>query len=517
MKFKKKSGTLLLLVFFLFSTTGQQQCRPEQVRVAAGSIRFTILFFNDLHGNLEPVTIRQNGRTIQRGGIAALAGLVQKIRQENRKKGIRTFLFFAGDMLQGTPSSTLFRGRPDMECFNEMKMDAMTIGNHEFDFGLENFLELKKLARFPLLSANIVWKDNGKPLTISHVRFPLSADSSLTLIGVTTGELMTTTSPHNVQKLAVLPPPEKVIALYSNLQGRGPVILLSHNRYQTDADIAAAVPGLTLIIGGHDQLLFQPPKNASGVPVFQAEDYGKYLGRIDLAIAPHANKAVILSWKYIPVTPDLPPDPPVRKIVATVQSQMSARFKKVIGETLVDLDGDRHRIRYEETTLGDFVADVMRENTGARIALINGGALRSGIPRGKITVEDVFKVMPYPNELHLVELTDEELLVVLKRSVRSAREEEDGGFLHVSGIRFRIRGKNPGDIMITSPRPKHKKGRTHTVVITDFMASGGDGYGMFVGKKTVRTGLMLRELLIDTVRNKKTLHPRIDGRIIRAP
>ena len=155
--------------------------RPE-----AGSIRATILFFNDLHGNLMPFKVRkEDGSSADVGGISGIAALVKDIRAENGRKGVKTYLMVAGDVLQGTPMSTVFQGKPDIEIFNAMGVNAMTVGNHEFDFGLENFLAIKKTAKFPIISSNIIWKESRTLMNDPSTTFPLGGSAVLTVSGMT--------------------------------------------------------------------------------------------------------------------------------------------------------------------------------------------------------------------------------------------------------------------------------------------------------------------------------------------
>jgi 5'-nucleotidase / UDP-sugar diphosphatase len=480
----------------------------------ARTIRATVLFFNDLHGNLMPFKVRkEDGSSAEVGGIAGIATLVREIRAENNKKGIRTFLLVAGDMLQGTPMSTVFQGRPDMEIFNAMGVSAMTVGNHEFDFGLENFLTLKKIAKFPIISSNIIWKENRQLMNEPSVSFPVGQDIVLTVIGATTTELLVTTAPGNVEKVDVLDSLATVSEGFLKANGRGPVILLSHSKFQTDSDIAKANPRLTAIIGGHDQILFDPVKIAAGVPVYQAYEKGRYLGRLDIAINPKTRKGIIEKSKYIPITPEIKQDPEVTKILDTYNAKLNATFKEVVGESLVFLDGERGRIRYEETNLGNFISDIMRTYTSSDIACINAGSLRSSLDKGPVTIEGIFKVMPYPNEIIVAKLTGAEVLEALARSVQGTREDEDGGFLHVSGITFKIKGKSVMQVTVGSAPIDQAK--TYTVTITDFMYSGGDGYKIFTGKPSTKTGLPLRELLVDTIRKQGKVEAKVEGRITR--
>ena len=503
--FDAGSGTLL----------AKRPASRKKPPAPARDIKFTVLFFNDLHGNLMPFKVKKDDGTMgDAGGIAHIAALVKDIRDKNSQKGVKTFLLVAGDMLQGTPLSTVFQGRPDVEIFNAMGVSAMTVGNHEFDFGLNNFLNLKKMAKFPIISSNIIWKDTREVMNPATASFPLSGDVALTVVGATTNELLTTTAPSNVEKVDVLDSIRTVTAAYNAAVENGPVILLSHSKFQTDSDIARAIPGLTAIIGGHDQVLFDPYRIASGVPVFQAYEKGRYLGRLDLSLNPKTRRAIIVKTGYIPITPAIRPDPEISRLLAAYSAKLDATFKETIGEALVFFDGERGRIRFEETTLGNFVADIMRTHTGANAAFINAGALRASLNKGPVTIEDVFRVMPYSNELLTVTLTGAEIAEALSRSVQGTREDEDGGFLHVSGVAFTVRNKKADGIRIGGEPIDPSK--SYTVAMTDFMYAGGDGYTIFTGRPAVKTGLPLRELLVDTIRGKSKVEAKIEGRIVRA-
>lgn len=487
---------------------------PTQMRPP---IPVTVLFFNDLHGYLQPFVVKTDKGKAEVGGIARLATLVKKIRADNTRVGAKTLVLFAGDMLQGTPLSTVFRGRPDVECFNLMGVDAMTVGNHEFDFGMENFFDLKKTAAFPFLSSNIVWKDSGRLVCDPSVSFQLSDMVFLTVIGATTRQLLTTTRPENVEKIDVLDSVLTVQKIANSVRNKGPVILLSHSKHQTDREIAAAVPELAAIIGGHDQILLSPFRKAGDVPIFQAFEKGRYLGRIDLSIDPVSHKTGLVSAVYIPVTADIQPDSEIAAVVEKYHAQLDKMFMAVIGQSGVLLDGERQNVRYVETTLGNFITDLMRENTGARVALLNGGSLRSSIAAGPVTLEDVFKSLPYANEIVRVQLTGEELLEVLTRSVTGRPEDEDGGFLQVSGLRFTIRGHAVENVRVGRDRMPLDSAGIYSVAITDFLKSGGDGYSIFIDKPAEYTGLPLRELMVETIRLKGTVSAAIEGRIVRLP
>ena len=478
-------------------------------------IKVSLLFFNDLHGYLEPFKVKdKSGNEVEVGGIARLAAEVKRVRAENEEAGVQTFVLVAGDILQGTPMSTVFEGEPDIKALNMIGVDAMTVGNHEFDFGQDNFLKLKAMAAFPFLSANLFREDSGEALAAPRVSLPLNGGLELTVIGVTTRQLLVTTRAENVRGIEVRDPIERVKATFSDAP-KGPVVLLSHSKAITDETIARELPGLAAIIGGHDQVLMNPHKRVGDVAIFQAFEKGRYLGRLDLEVNPRDGKARIVDSGYKAITGDMPPDPDVDALVSSYKARLDDRFDEVIGEALVFLDGERERIRYEETNLGNFVADTMRESTGVDVALINGGAIRSSVNKGPVTLGDLFRAMPYANEIVILELQGSELLLALDRAYSATREDEDGGFLHVSGLRVTVRGKEVALAEFAGSGHEVRPDAAYRVAAPDFIAEGGDGYALFKDKIVYKTGSPLRELIVDVFRSRGKVSAEVDGRFVR--
>jgi len=174
-----KKALLLLLVLTTAAWAGQP---------------FTILFFNDFHAHFEPFEV--SGTEGEVGGLARLAGLADEVRAENEAAGVPTFLLIAGDMLQGTPYSTVYRGEVEFACLNEMAVSAMCLGNHEFDYGQENLRDLMALANFPVLSANIrVTGEAGDEAFTQKMAWLEAGDKRVLVIGLTTPETPITTAP----------------------------------------------------------------------------------------------------------------------------------------------------------------------------------------------------------------------------------------------------------------------------------------------------------------------------------
>ena len=181
---------------------------------AAETVDLTILHINDFHGNLLPKPGKEGKPAT--GGMARIAKMVAEEREKNPKG---TILLSAGDMFQGTPISNLFRGRPVIETMNRMGFDAMTVGNHEFDWGMEAFQDLRKAASFPFLSANILDERGALLPGVKPYILIRKKGLKIAVIGITTPETHYATKPENLKGFRVAAV-EKVLPGSSRSSGR---------------------------------------------------------------------------------------------------------------------------------------------------------------------------------------------------------------------------------------------------------------------------------------------------------
>ena len=174
----------------------------------------------------------------------------------------------------------------------------------------------------------------------------------------------------------------------------------------------------------------------------------------------------------------------------------------------------REDIRRGEAVFGNLLADLAREVTLADVALFNAGGFRATIPPGPVTLKQIYQAFPFRNELVTGQITGAQLIAALQRSAAFDPSENPGGFLQVSGVRYTIAGRRLAEASLaTGPIDP---ARTYSVVMSDFLAAGGDGYTLFAGMTDqVMTGRLISDLLIDAFRQGKTIAPRLDGRIRR--
>jgi 5'-nucleotidase/UDP-sugar diphosphatase len=212
---------------------------------------FTLLFFNDFHAHVEPFKVP--GQEGEVGGIARLAGLADEVRAANKAAGVPTYLLVAGDAFTGTPYSSVFKGEVEFACLNAMGVDAMCLGNHEFDYGHTRVSELLKTAVFPVLAANVTEGDGAavKPYAGNVAR--LDADGKkILIVGLTTPATPVTTMPANVAGLTFADPAATAAAMVAADGEQADVIVaLTHIGFEEDVKLARAVPALDVIIGGH--------------------------------------------------------------------------------------------------------------------------------------------------------------------------------------------------------------------------------------------------------------------------
>ncbi len=477
---------------------------------AAETVDLTILHINDFHGNLLPKPGKEGKPAT--GGMAYIAKMVSEEREKNPEG---TLLLSAGDMFQGTPISNLFRGKPVIETMNRMGFDAMALGNHEFDWGMEAFSDLRSTAAFPFLSANIVDEKGAllpgvKPYVILQRK-----SLKVAVIGITTPETHYASKPGNLKGYRVIAVDKVLPALIEKVkkEGAGPVIVLSHLGLDEDKEMASRVGGIDLIVGGHSHTEVKTPVVVGSTIIVQAGYYGQKLGVMKLSVDTGTKKITRYSERRIlqkvKAGPNDPYDEAVAAIVKKYDDRIRGEFSRIVGETRVNLAK-----RPFESNLGNLVCDAMREAAGADVAIQNNGGIRTTIPKGKITMEQVYMLLPFDNNLMTMDLTGAQIIGLLEQNAKTE------GMLQVSGLKvvydmtaeagFRVKeltiGGKPAD-----------RSRTYRVTTNDFLAAGGDRFDIFRAGKNAVIGDNVRDAFLDYLKKHSPVNPRTEGRIVVTP
>jgi 2',3'-cyclic-nucleotide 2'-phosphodiesterase (5'-nucleotidase family) len=430
-------------------------------------------------------------------------------------------------MVQGNTWSNLFEGKPVIEVMNAMRFDAMAVGNHEFDFGKTVLMERIKDANFPVLAANVTGLDALKPYTVKEVD-----GIRVGIIGVVTEETPTATHPRNVEGLTFMPVSATVERCIAELKNEADIIVvLSHLGYNADMALASAVKGIDVIVGGHSHTKGVKQITVGSTVIVQAWEHGLVLGVLDLDV--ESGRVVAAEGRLEEVIPaKTGKDEKVAAIVEKWAEKVSQSMGRVIAEAEVDLDGENVRVR--ETNLGNFIADILKKESGADAAIINGGGLRTSIKKGPVTVGNIYSVLPFNNYIVGIRLTGQQIRDTLEYGL-SGIESKEGRFPQVAGLTVTY---SPGGEPGKRVRTIHVAGepidpsRRYIVATVDFLAAGGDGYQVFreairqspdfqIMGGTIKSGNLVyndagrwvRDAVVSEAARQKKLAPVVEGRI----
>lgn len=405
---------------------------------------------------------------------------------------------------------------------NAVGYDAMTAGNHDFNFGTERMLELSAIMDFPLLAANVKDAD-GENLFESHVIFDMPG-VKVGVFGITTPETLTKTDPRITEGLEFADPAETASEMVAELTSAGCDIIVALVHLGEDgatipeyrSDAIAAVPGIDIIIDGHSHTLLENGRISGDVLIAQTGAFGGHIGVVEVTASGERRAATIPVFDDEDETDnEIMPDPAIVERIAEEEAKIEPITSEVLGSTAFLLNGEREYIRAGETNLSNLVTDSMLWATGADAAFLGGGNIRASIDAGDITKGDVLNVLPFSNLLVTIELRGADLLEVLEHGV-SLYPELSGRFIQISGIRFTFDpDADPGQRVVTAVMSDGKaidRDAVYTVATSDFIAAGGDGYNLESGRNLVYYGDDA-EALANYIKTGPAINAEADGRV----
>ena len=519
------------------TTTQAQQTAPESTNsttsasTTAAEKDLVLVHTNDVHGRI----VEEKGRD-KTTSVVGDAKLATVIENERAKKDQTTVVVDAGDAFQGLPISNSTKGEARAEILNKMNYDAMAVGNHEFDFGLDEAKKYKQILKFPLLSSNTYV--NGARLfeasTIVDKDKTVKGDE-VVVIGVTTPETATKTHPKNVQGVTFKDPIPEVLNVVKEIQAKAKAtgddyktyVVLAHLgvdtttpnewRGSTLADELSKSPLLkgkrVVVIDGHSHTV-ESKTYGDNVTYNQTGSYLNNIGKVTLKPNSLLGTPSLIKASE---TTNVVPNAEVKKLVDEIKAKYDAENAVVVVKNSpVELSGTRENVRVRETNLGNVVADSLYEygQTGfknkADIAVTNGGGLRETIAKDKpITKGSVIAVLPFGNTISQISVTGKDVLAMFEKSLGSILQvdkagktvldengqpllEPSGGFLHVSGAKVYYDTNLPSGKRVLRVEVKnHDTGaydkldlaKTYYLTTNDFLAAGGDGYTMLGGAR----------------------------------
>ncbi len=553
----KKILSVILSVCLLLGSTAVVSADEAQKSEGGLEKDITILFTSDVHCGID-----------QNFGYAGLS----EVKKSFEKSGDHVLLVDDGDSIQGEPIGTITKGEANIELMNEVGYDVAIPGNHEFDYGMDTFLELTKKADFPYISCN--FNKEGELVFDPYVIKEFDG-IKVAFVGVTTPETLITSTPKYFQDengnfIYGFFQDETGEGVYNAVQkavddaraeGADFVILMGHLGNQAECepwtyyDVIGNTTGIDAMIDGHshdsDQVTV---KNKDGVDVPRSA-CGTKMDGIGYCRISEKDRSVtcgLYTYNNAIAAPQLLNiENEVSAKVDEAVKDLDETLKEVIGKTQADLtiydpeakdaQGNPIRIvRRTETNLGDLCADAYRDQLGTDIGIVNGGGIRVSIPAGNITSGDILKVLPFNNELSAVEATGQQILDALEWGSRAVPEEL-GGFLQVSGMTYEINTniesscvadenglfvKVDGDYRVQNvmvgDEPLDLNKKYSLAAISYILRDNGDGYTMFDDAETLTEGSKLdNQALLEYIQDvlggvvgEEYADPYGDGRIV---
>ena len=440
---KKKLLALTLVLMLLLAGCGSAAPAETPAPTPAEETAYlgldndiVILYTNDVHCAVDD----NLGYT----GLATVKNALEA-------QGKHVVLVDNGDAVQGDTIGTLSNGEYIIDIMNEVGYDVATPGNHEFDYGMEQFFALTEQANFPYVSANFVDNDGNTvldPYVIKDV-----AGVKIAFVGISTPKTITTSTPKYFQDdngnyIYGFLQDDSGEKLYTAVQsavdaaraeGAQFVIALAHLGIEEDcspwtsSEVIVNTTGIDAVLDGHSHSMIQGEKvkNKDGAEVLLSSTETKlaYIGCLTIKDDGSMSTTLIS-------------DNGMKEFIGGIQEEFEELVNTVVASTDVDLiikdpaSGERI-VRVSETNLGDLCADAYRAMSGADVAIVNGGGVRADIPAGDITYGQIIAVHPFGNEMCVVECTGQEILDALELGC-SKLPAESGGFLQVSGMTYTV-------------------------------------------------------------------------------
>ncbi len=513
----------------------------------------TLLATTDLHGNIYPVDYF-TGRPAERG-LAKIATLIRSIRRETPN----TILIDCGDTTQGTPLEAVYQayvsaGRlplnlgfageplsrdPMMLAMNALGYQAMVLGNHEFNFGLETIDRARRDAKFPWLAANTAVEPGAavRPFAQSIV---VGVDGvRIAVVGVTTPAVPNWEKPENYAGYRFLSPKEAAASAIGELrrkQRADIIVVAAHmglGRTPAESEfpnenaaysIASGVPGIDAMVIGHTHQQIAGEKVGS-VLVVQPKNWGMGLARIDFTLESGADgrwKVIDKRSELIPVSAEVPADPGILKLARPYHELTERYLNTPIAESTAELDGRLGRV--EDTALVDAVHAAQMYYAKADVSFTALFNPRVKVPVGPVTVRQIAALYIYENELYAIEGTGRMVKEALENAARYFAPCPDAACSHgplinpkvpgfnydmAQGVEYEIDLTRPAGNRILNLRRNGKPLRPDEklrIAVNNYRAGGSGGYEVFRGAKILwRSSEGIRDLIIRYYAERKSL------------
>jgi len=491
----------------------------------AASNEVTIIHFNDVYnvgGVLESGT--------RRGGMSRAAHVINEERKRNPD---RTFVVFAGDLLSPSVLSDLFDGAQMIDILNGLNLDAASLGNHEFDFGVDTLAKRVKESNFPWLNINLM-DENGKllpgttPRKIRDVPFTPrwgteEKKTRVCLFGSAydVRETMYKDTARVTHKDAINASRAEAKDLREK-EGCNVVLALTHQFSREDCAMSRALgDSIDLILGGHDHST-ELTTVCGNAPYVKADSDLKTQWIMTLWLNENGGVDDV-DGRLLSLTDADPFDTALHTKILDWEDKGKAELNKPMGCATVGFDSVAAHVRQVETNAGNFFCDAVKAVHKTDVVMINGGTIRGNkvFPTGKLTKQTLTELHPFGNKIVKVYAKGSEIRAYIEKML-DCYTDLCGGFVNIAGLKYTFSpGKTPGQRLLKLTYPNSTDvgdADVLTVAMSDYMlANSNMKNNKLYRMVTLNDAVPIVESLFAAAlaAGDKCVAPKVDGRITR--
>lgn len=486
--------------------------RPENAMIPKDSSHIVvsdidIIYTGDIHGYMTQIPDKADSYI---GGSIKMAEIIESLRKEYKNP----IVIDAGDWGQGTLESNLSKGKDMVGIFSRVKYDAVTIGNHEFDWGVNNLKDIIATAQMPILSSNIVQEDGNMIDGVKPYIIKTANGLNVGIVGLITEDMPEAAIPGNIEGLKFINMVETAERYVKEMKKEGVdfIIALTHADDKKDEELASKVEGIDVIVGGHSHNITKEPVKVNNTLIVKAGTKGKQIGHLSLKVIneniipeeylfnPHCtvgfNKKAdhIISFDNEMINVE---SNPVENLVFSITEKTRLKKEEAIGSLAFDLTHDASGGR--ETILGNFITDAIRVMAKTDIAFQTSSGIRDQIYKGKLTYGNIYNVFPFDNRTVCIDLLGKQIKNIMEIS---ADANLDKSYLQVSGISVDIDNRKPVGERVSNIQVNKQpleEGKTYRVAINDLLVTGSFGYTEFKKGNNVEYMKLQRDVILDYI------------------
>lgn len=470
----------------------------------------TLLYFNDSHV-IYPVVDKHG----ERGGVARAKTLVDSVKKENKN----TIVLQGGDLGGGVLFGAVYHGFPMIEAFNKMPIDISNFGQHEFDFGVTEARNLVNKSKFQWISTNLK-ESSGKPFNNSKEYIVKKiGDFKVGFLGTTDGMETTIQTTEIYQEDIIKSIGENLEKLKKEKVDF--IVLLTQSEPELNIEILEKYPEINAVLAEEKSEKYNFVTYVGEKPIVSPQGNMGSIVKID--IFKNKDGKIKQSLEFLPVDSSVPSDKKMLKLEEFYKEKLDRDLGTVIAKNNVKLDsgfGENHHARYEESNVGNLIADAYKNHFDTEIAFMNGGGIRANIESGDFRLRDAISILPFSNKVGAFKYSGKTIVEALEHGVSSV-DKKAGRFLQVSGMEYSYNPKNEVGSRVSNVTINGKPIQLetiYTVALPLYIKNGGDGFQMLkntMGVVEIDSEKNIdSDIFIDYVKKIKVLNPKLEGRIV---